>query len=131
MKKINELTLLSIIGVYILTIFAILVGGSVFLVHPIFNTSFEGWNHFTFVFPFVLVGTGIWGIPIAIIHGTFALSSDVLYRTIIFWAGSVISIPITIVLSKGISIWRRVPYIYVISVLIAGTSIWLEPTFGQ
>ncbi len=131
MQKLKDLIFITTIGGYILVMGAILVGGSTIFANSIFTNSTEGWNHFVFVFPFVLIGTGIWGIPLALINGTFLLSTDMLYRAIIFLAGATVSIPIIVLMSKGISVWRRVPYIYAICVLIAGTPIWLEPTFGR
>jgi hypothetical protein len=44
---------------------------------------------------------------------------------------SMVSIPITIKFSKGIPLWRRIPYIYLITVLIGGTAIWLWTGFGN
>jgi ABC-type methionine transport system permease subunit len=35
------------------------------------------------------------------------------------------------ILSRGIPMWRRIPYIYLIAVLIGGTPILLSSNFGQ
>ena len=85
---------------------------------------------FSFALPFVLGAIGIWGIPLAIIPGNFAISPETSF-VLIFWIVSFISIPVTILLSKGIPMWRRIPYIYLIVVLIGGTPFLLSSTFGQ
>jgi len=85
---------------------------------------------FSFALPFVLGAIGIWGIPLAIIPGNFAISPETSF-VLIFWLVSFISIPVTILLSKGIPMWRRIPYIYLIVVLIGGTPFLLSSTFGQ
>ena len=86
---------------------------------------------FAFALPFVVAGIGIWGIPIAMIHGNFAMPPETPYHVLVFWMLSMISIPVTTIFSKGIPLWRRIPYIYLIAVLIGGTSILLNSDFGR
>ena len=97
----------------------------------LFSSIAQTMIRFSFALPFVLGGIGMWGIPIAVIHGNFAMPPEPPYQVLIFLIVSMISIPVTAILSKGIPIWRRIPYIYLIAALIAGTPILLSSTFGQ
>ena len=86
---------------------------------------------FSFALPFVLSGIGLWTIPLSMFYGIFAMPQEILYPVLIFLTVSIVSIPVTILLSKGIPMWRRIPYIYLIVVLISGTPVLLSSTFGQ
>jgi len=86
---------------------------------------------FSFALPFVLGGFGLWNIPLSMYYGNFTMPLEPPYQVLIFLIVSIASIPVTILLSKGIPMWRRIPYIYLIAVLIGGTPILLSSNFGQ
>lgn len=99
---------------------------------PTIDVSFvAGFSNFSFVFPFILAGVGIWLPWVSIIDGQLPTSGDTSFLVLSFWILAMVSIPITIKLSKGIPLWRRVPYIYLAAVLIGGTAIWLWTGFGN
>ena len=87
--------------------------------------------HFVFVLPFALAGFGMWGMPIVWVNPELTVSAEIHYRWLSFFIPSIISIPVTTVLSKKIPLWRRIPYIYVIAMLIAGTPIFMNGDFGR
>ena len=159
MMQKNEKIFLSIIIGYFFTIFSIVVFGIVIAIQisepmPIevitafgngttkdsivipdqtpLSTSFvAGFSNFSFVFPFILAGVGIWLPWISIIYGQLPTYGDNAILVLSFWILSMVSIPITIKLSKGIPLWRRVPYIYLIAILIGGTAIWFWTGVGD
>lgn len=88
-------------------------------------------SRFSFALPFVIGGFGLWHIPLAMMYGSFALPPELPYQMLTFLTVSVVSIPVNAILSKGIPMWRRIPYIYLIAVLIGGTPILLSSNFGQ
>ena len=83
-----------------------------------------------FALPFVIAGIGIIGVPMALIHSNLVMSPEGI-RSLVFWIMAFVSIPITVMFSKDISLYRRVPYIYVFVVLISGTPVLLSDSFGQ
>jgi len=89
-----------------------------------------GFSNFSFVFPFILAGVGVWLPWISVILGAIPVHETSIL-VLAFWILSMVSIPITIKFSKGIPLWRRIPYIYLITVLIGGTAIWLWTGFGN
>ena len=154
----NEKILLSIIIGYFLVVFSIIILGFIIASQisepmPIETiTIFEngttkqnvaytnelsisvsfiaGFSNFLFIIPLILAGMGLWLPGIAIIFGQFPLhETSILVLT--FWILSMVSIPITIKFSKGIPLWRRIPYIYLVAVLISGTAIWLWTGLGN
>ena len=86
---------------------------------------------FSFALPFVLGGFGILNIPLSMYYGVFTMPPEPPYQVLIFLIVALVSIPVTILLSKGIPMWRRIPYIYLIAVLIGGTPILFSSNFGQ
>jgi hypothetical protein len=77
-----------------------------------------------------LAGVGVWLPWFSVIYGAITINetSILVYS---FWILSMGSVPITIKFSKKIPLWRRIPYIYLIAVLISGTAIWLWTGFGN
>ncbi|MCV0410147.1 hypothetical protein [Nitrosopumilus sp.] len=155
----NEKILLSILIGYFFTVFSIVVLGIVIATQtsetmPVdivtvfengttkndmvtrdrihLDTSFvTGFSNFSFIIPFIIAGVGIWLPWVSVISGQFPTSGDESILILSFWILSMVSIPITTIFSKGIPLWRRIPYIYFIAVLIGGTAIWLWTGFGN
>jgi len=50
---------------------------------------------------------------------------------LVFWIVAMISIPINYFFTKGISLWYRIPYIYLLAAIISGTPMILNENFGQ
>ena len=158
MQKNEKIFLIIIIG-YFFTIFSIVVFGVVIAIQiseptPIevvtsfgngttkdsivipdqtpLSTSFvSGFSNFAFMIPFIIAGVGVWLPWISIMYGQFPASGDGSILFLSFWILSMVSIPVTIILSKGIPLWRRIPYVYFVAVLIGGTAIWLWTGFGN
>lgn len=97
---------------------------------PIGVSFLAGLSNFSFVFPFILAGVGVWLPWISVIYGAIPVHETSIL-VLAFWILSMVSIPITIKFSTGIPWWRRIPYIYLIAVLIGGTAIWLWTGFGN
>ncbi len=159
MMQKNEKIFLSIIIGYFFTIFSIVVFGIVIAIQtselmpvevvtafgngttkegivipdrtPLSTSFVAGFSNFSFIFPFILAGVGIWLPWISIIYGQLPMYGDTAILVLSFWILSMVSIPITIKFSKGIPLWRRIPYIYLVAVLIGGTAIWLWTGFGN
>lgn len=159
MTQKNEKIFLAVISGYFFAIFSIVVFGiviatqtsdsmpvEVVTVHgnkttkdsvvitdaPPLSTSFAAvFSNFSFVFPFILAGVGVWLPWISIMSGQLPTPHETSVLVLSFWILSMVSIPITIKLSKGIPMWRRIPYIYLVAVLIGGTAIWLWTGFGN
>ena len=132
MMQKNEKIFLSIIIGYFFTIFSIVVFGVVIPDKTSLSMSFvAGFSNFAFMIPLIIAGVGVWLPWIGIIYGQFPTSGNESILVLSFWILSMVSIPITIILSKGIPLWRRIPYVYFIAVLISGTAIWLWTGFGN
>ncbi len=128
----NEKIFLSIIIGYFLTIFSIIVFGVMIPEKTTLSTSFvAGFSNFSFMIPFIISGVGIWLPLVSIMNGQFSTLGDESILVLSFWILSMASIPVTIIFSKGIPLWRRIPYVYFIAVLIGGTAIWLWTGFGN
>jgi hypothetical protein len=155
----NEKIFLSIIIGYFLIIFSIVVFGVVIAIQTsetipidvvtvfgngttkddtvipdktLLSTSFVArFSNFSFIFPFILAGVGIWLPWISIMNGQFLTNGNESVLVLSFWILSMVSIPITTKLSRGIPLWRRIPYVYFIAALIGGTAIWLWTGFGN
>lgn len=159
MMQKNEKIFLSIIIGYFFIIFSIVVFGVVIAIQtsetipvdvvtvfgngttkddtiipdrtPLSTSFVAGFGNFSFIFPFILSGVGIWLPWFSIKNGQFLTYGNESVLILSFWILSMVSIPITIKLSKGIPLWRRIPYVYFIAVLIGGTAIWLWTGFGN
>ena len=88
-------------------------------------------SHFAFALPFVLGGIGMWGMPLAILNLSTPMLSDNAIQWLSFFIPSLVSIPVTIILSAKIPMWKRIPYIYIFAMLISGTPVLLSGNFGQ
>lgn len=97
----------------------------------LFSSIAAALSRFSFALPFVIAGFGMWNIPLAMGYGSFAMPQETLYQMLVFLTVSISSILVTAILSKGIPMWRRIPYIYLIAVIIGGTPILLSSNFGQ
>lgn len=96
----------------------------------LFTSIAQTLSRISFALPFVLGGLGLWNIPLSMYYGSFTMPPDPLNQVLIFLIVSIVSIPVTILLSKGIPMWRRIPYIYLIAALISGTPILFSSNFG-
>ena len=83
-----------------------------------------------YALPFAIAGFGLFVTPMGLLQ-THLFSSPGGFRVLVFWIIAMASIPITLYLSKEITLWRRVPYIYSISAIIAGIPIMLSENFGH
>ncbi len=95
----------------------------------LFSSIFMSMSKFAYALPFVIAGIGLAGGPMALISNS-AIPSE-LYRVMVFWIMAIIAVAITSVFFKDIPLWRRIPYIYFIGVLISGTPILLSEDFGR
>ena len=79
--------------------------------------------------PFVVIGIGIIGAPM------YFLSSQTMppegYKVLAFWMMGIGATALTAMYTRDISLWRRLPYIYLIMTIISGTPILLSSNFGQ
>jgi len=87
--------------------------------------------HFVFAFPFVLAGIGIWGMAIVFVNPALPVQTEIFHQWLLFFIPSIISIPATAILSTKIPLWRRIPYIYFVAMLISGTPIFMNGDFGR
>lgn len=159
MTQKNEKIFLAVISGYFFAIFSIVVFGMVIATQasdsipvelvtvyenettknsvvitdaPSLSTSFAaGFSNFSFVFPFILSGVGVWLPWVSIMYGHLPTPHGTSALVLSFWILSMVSIPITTKLSRGIPMWRRIPYIYLVAALIGGTAIWLWTGFGN
>ena len=83
-----------------------------------------------YAFPFAVAGFSLFVTPMGLLQ-THLFSSPEGFRVLVVWIIAMISIPITFYLSKEITLWRRVLYIYVIAAIISGIPIMLSENFGQ
>jgi len=155
----NEKIFLTIIIGYFLTIFSIIVIGTVIAsqisepipvelvtvfengttessvknvdAHSIVISFLAGFSNFSFMIPLIIAGVGVWLPLIAIRYDQLPTYGYTAILVLSFWIFSMVSIPITIKFSKGIPLWRRIPCVYFIAVLIGGTAIWLWTGFGN
>ena len=97
----------------------------------IFSVAAGTLGHFMFAFSFVLGGFGMWGMPIVWANPELVTPAEVHYQWLSFFIPSVVSVPVTTLLSTKIPLWRRVPYIYLIAMFIAGTPIFMNSDFGR
>lgn len=97
-----------------------------------FLTSVGGTiGQFAFALPFVLIGMGMWGMPLAILNNSIHVLSESTNQWLLFLIPSLVAIPAMLILSTKISIWKRILYVYVFVMIISGTPILLSSTFGQ
>jgi len=83
-----------------------------------------------YALPFAMAGFSLFVTPMGLLQ-TPLFSSPEGLRVLVVWIIAIISIPITFYLSKEITLWRRVLYIYFIAAIIAGIPIMLSENFGQ
>jgi hypothetical protein len=86
-------------------------------------------NRFVFAFPFVIVGIGIIGAPMAFSSATLIPPEG--YRVVAFWIAGIGVSAIAALSTRNIPLWRRLPYIYFIMVIISGTPVLLNENFGN
>src|SRR5680860_161623 len=109
--KTKEIIFIAIIMAYIPTVFAFT--GGIF-------------EHFIFTVPFVLAGIGMWGMAIVFINPVLPIQTEIFHQWLLFFIPSIISIPVTTMLSTKIPLWRRILYIYLIAMFISGTPIFMS-----
>ncbi len=97
----------------------------------IFSVAAGTLGHFMFTFPFVLAGFGMWGMSIVWANSELVTPIEIHYQWLSFFIPSMISIPVATLLSTQIPLWRRIPYIYLIAMFIAGTPIFMNGDFGR
>ena len=83
-----------------------------------------------FALPFVIGGLGLTSVPMILITNNFVIPPEA-YRTMVFWIIAIITIPINYMFTKDIPLWLRIPYIYLLVVIISGTPILLSEDFGR
>jgi hypothetical protein len=82
-----------------------------------------------FALPFAIAGIGLVAAPIGLLQTHLFVPPEG-FRVLVFWIMAMISIPISYMLTKDISLYRRVPYIYFLAAIISGTPMLLNENFG-
>ena len=83
-----------------------------------------------YALPFAIVGIGLVGAPIGFLQTHLFVPTEG-FRVLVFWIVAMISLPINYFFTKGISLWYRIPYIYLLAAIIFGTPMILNENFGQ
>ena len=95
----------------------------------IFTSIFAAAMRVAFALPFAIAGIGLVSVPIGLLQTHLFVPPEG-FRVLVFWIIAMISIPISVMLTKNISLYRRVPYIYLLAAIISGTPMLLNDNFG-
>ena len=95
----------------------------------IFTSIFAAAMRVAFALPFAIAGIGLVSVPIGLLQTHLFVPPEG-FRVLVFWIMAMISIPISVMLTKDISLYRRVPYIYLLAAIISGTPMLLNKNFG-
>jgi len=85
---------------------------------------------FFYALPFAIAGIGLIFTPIGFLQTHLFVPPEG-FRLLVFWTMAIITIPLSFLLSKDVSLWRRILYIYVLAAIISGTPMILNENFGQ
>lgn len=86
-------------------------------------------NRFVFAFPFVVAGIGIIASPLYLLSAP-SISPEG-YKTLAFWVIGIGATVLAFLYTRNVPLWRRLPYIYLIMVLVSGTPMLLNENFGN
>lgn len=158
--KIRELVIVSVIVVYVMTIFSFVAyeygieiennkdkpipmvelfgngsSRSFEIENPspepdVFTSVFATLSRFSFAMPFVIAGLGMVGAPIGLFQNHLLVPPEG-FRVLVFWIASMITIPCNYLFTKNIPLWRRIPYIYLLAAIVSGTPLLLSENFGR
>ena len=95
-----------------------------------FTSIFATMSRFSFAMPFAIAGLGMVAAPIGLIQTHLFVPPEG-FRVLVFWIAAMISIPLNYVFTKNIPLWRRIPYIYFLAAIVSGTPLLLNENFGR